>query len=89
MAILGKRDIPERLELIRRLITHASDDLVEEIYRRILSDKQIEGDQRPSEKLTAKSWEQITGQAVKEGILTEEEGALLLDDPVPSAREDR
>lgn len=70
------------MELIRRLIAHASDDLVEEIYRRILTDKQIEVNQRPLEIPMAKSGEQIMGQAVKEGVFTEEETVLLLDDPV-------
>lgn len=81
MAILGKRDIPQRLELIRRLIANGSDEVVEEIYRRVLVNKLTMIDKRRPAKPTAKSWEQIIEQAVKEGIFTQEEGALLLDAP--------
>lgn len=82
MAILGKKDIPRRLELIRRLIADASDEVVEQIYRRILVNKLTAVERRRPEISTAKSWEQIIEQAVNEGIFTQEEGALLLDDPV-------
>ena len=68
MALLSRKDVPQRRELIRKLIALASNDLVEAIYRRVLSD--------PS----AKSWQAIMVQAVQEGVLNEEEAALLLED---------
>lgn len=81
VAIRNAKDFPRRTGLIRRLIIKASNGLVEDIYTRIVQDRRrwvpIKG--------KARTWKEIMDQAVKEGIITEEEAALLLDDPDEAA----
>ncbi len=64
-------------KVLRKLITHASDSLVLDVYARIQEDRKAGGLQwnRPG---GLKSWTQLASEAVWEGALTIEEAALFL-----------
>lgn len=64
-------------EVLKKLITHASDSLVFDVYARIQGDRRAGGLQwsRPG---GLKSWTQLVSEAVWEGALTIEEAALFL-----------
>lgn len=63
--------------LLKRIIEHASDSTVRDVYIRILGDRRAErGPGAPPE--TIPSWEQIAARVVDEGVLTREEASRLL-----------
>lgn len=66
-----------REELVRRLIAQASDDLVRAIYQRIVMDQGRRPFSRGGEE-GLRSWEELVGRAVQEGVLNREEAAHLL-----------
>jgi len=64
-------------EVLKKLITRASDPLVRDVYARIQQDRRPWGDQwiRPG---AVKSWTELLNDALREGALTIEEAAFLL-----------
>jgi hypothetical protein len=69
-----------REEILKKLITRASDSLVLDIYARIEGDRRAWGSQwiRPG---GMKSWTELVTEALREGALTIEEAAFLLVGP--------
>jgi len=66
----------KRDKLLQRLIRGASHELIEEVYRRILTEKRWWMLPSPG----AKSWQEILEQAIQEGVLTKEEATFLRQD---------
>lgn len=66
-----------RDEVLKRLITQASDSLVLDVYARIQEDRRPSGSQwiRPG---AVKSWTELVHEALREGALTIEEAAFFL-----------
>lgn len=66
-------------EVMRNLITRASDSLVLEVYARIQADRRPWGAQwiAPG---AVKTWGELVYAALREGALTAEEAAFLLDE---------
>ncbi len=64
-------------EVLKRLITRASDSLVLDVYARIQEDRRPWGNQwiKPGE---VKSWTELAHEALRERALTIEEAAFLL-----------
>ena len=64
-------------EILKKLITRASDGLVLDVYARIQEDRRLWGIQwiRPG---AVKSWTELVDEALREGALTIEEAASLL-----------
>jgi len=64
-------------EVLKKLITRASDNLVLDVYARIQQDRRPWGDQwiRPG---AVKTWSELMNEALREGALTIEEAAFLL-----------
>jgi hypothetical protein len=64
-------------EVLKKMITRASDGLVLDVYARIQQDRRPWGDQwiRPG---AVKSWTELVHEALREGALTIEEAAFLL-----------
>ncbi len=71
-----------RDEILKRMITRASNSLILDVYARIEEDWKPWGVQliRPD---VVKSWEELVVAAVREGALAIEEAALLLDEVKP------
>ena len=66
-----------RDEILKKLVTRASDSLVLDVYARIQEDRRAWGTQwiRPG---AVKSWTELVDEALREGALTIEEAASLL-----------
>ncbi len=68
-----------RDEILKKLITRASDSLVLDVYARIQQDRRVWGGQRIRRE-GVKSWTEVVSDALRERALTIEEAALLLEE---------
>ncbi len=64
-------------EVLKKLITRASDSLVLDVYARMREDRRLRGSERIRTG-AAKSWTELVNEALREGALTVEEAALVL-----------